>query len=187
MIDYKQPTFYHFSEDSIQLANYIARNFKKNGYRSIVDLGAGCGILGIESALKLGDINKITFVELQPEYLPFLKENTSFLPNKISLDIKITKFSKYQIEDKFDLVLANPPYFNKGHGRVSSDINKQKCRTFEIDDLSVLLKLMIDLRSDRGLACLVIRNDLKEQNILLKKFNFQEVKPFGNYSIFQLA
>jgi tRNA1Val (adenine37-N6)-methyltransferase len=187
MINYKQPAFYHFSQDSIELANYIANNYQEGNYQSLIDLGAGSGVLGLETALKLGGINKISFVELQAEYLPFLQENKFLVPASVFIDIKITKFSEYVIEETFDLVLANPPYFCQGHGRVSKNLNKQKCRTFEVDDLSILLKLMTELRSDKGVACLVIRNDLNEQNAVLDKYNFIEAKSFGTYSIFKLA
>jgi tRNA1(Val) A37 N6-methylase TrmN6 len=46
--DYSQPDYYRFNSDSITLVNYLLKSMGPT--ESILDLGAGCGIIGIELA-----------------------------------------------------------------------------------------------------------------------------------------
>ncbi len=97
------------------------------------------------------------------------------------------KFSEFIVEENFDIVIANPPYFSKGQGRASDNIHKQRCRTFEVDELQILLRLMASLRSKNGVAAVVARNDFSDQLLVFKENSFKQVKKLGSYSIFQLA
>ena len=47
---YKQPEFYHFTEDSIELSRFIERGWKisKNRNYTVVEFGAGSGIVSCE-------------------------------------------------------------------------------------------------------------------------------------------
>ena len=66
-LDYKQPEFYHFSRDSIELAHYAAKYFYNKKNLSVLDLGCGSGVVGIEFCLHHVSVGSIDFIEKQRE------------------------------------------------------------------------------------------------------------------------
>ena len=78
--------------------------------KTVADLGAGTGILGI-GALILG-AKRVFFVEIDPEAIQTLKENLATLdisPESYTiLEADLTSFTQ-----KVDLILMNPPFGTK--------------------------------------------------------------------------
>src|SRR4051812_43029170 len=119
MNDYSQPDFYRFNEDSLKLVNWILE--KKLNAKAILDLGAGCGIIGIELANRM-HADSLTMVELQADYKAHLEKNIDLiLDKKIIPHISIQSFKKWTPNQLYDLIVCNPPYFLPGHGEVSKD------------------------------------------------------------------
>ncbi len=175
--DYSQPDFYRFNEDSTALIKWV----RDSGLapQSILDLGAGSGILGIELARILKP-QSLTLVEVQDEFLPFLKINTDrFLPPSVTPVIVMKMFSHYSSIDKFDLIVCNPPYYLPGKGEVSKNPNRAIARSFVIDSWSVLLKKISELLASEGRAFIVLKSDatlfkmisheIKDLNLNVKK------------------
>lgn len=157
--DYCQPDFYRFNSDSIDLIRWIEKSNKKP--MSILDLGAGSGILGIELA-RFFFPQKLVLVELQGDFEAFLKENTrKFLPSSVSSEIVITSFARYRPAQKFDLVVCNPPYYLPGKGEVPQDQKRAFARTFLQDNWSDLLSTIAKSLATRGRAYLVLKRDDK--------------------------
>lgn len=153
MSEYDQPDFYHFNEDSIKLVKFIISKLSLTESIEIVDMYSGCGIVGYELASKTSLIHKITFIEIQKEFIPFIKEN-----NKVNCDITIINsdlkdvdFSDY----KKSLFIANPPYYNKKNFRQSPNPNKTICRSMDNEDFTHLVKLMNDIDA-RGMKCFIL-------------------------------
>ena len=157
IINYSQPSFYRFSDDSIWLAHTIAH--KINGHcnsqtmRSlkVLDLCAGCGVVGIEFLSQINQLNsfqQITFLELQADFKTHIEDNWQQFAVKsnaifLNINIEITslgnkmKSSSISSEEKFDIILSNPPYFAKGTGIPSPNSYKNRCHFFDVDDLEL--------------------------------------------------
>jgi 16S rRNA (guanine966-N2)-methyltransferase len=80
----------------------------------VLDLFAGSGALGIE-ALSRG-AKSISFVERNPKSLRLLKQNLQRLPD-VAAEVRIFPADVFKIlpkfsreEEKFDLILIDPPY-----------------------------------------------------------------------------
>ncbi len=161
-IDYTQPDFYRFNEDSTKLVHFIKNqiNFNPN---SILDLGAGCGVIGLELA-QLFSPEELVLVEGQKAFLPYLIQNKEQFYSQSSVVHSI--FSEFSSPLKFDLIVSNPPYFMKGDGRESPLPEKQMCRTWEMDSLEILLNKILSLLAPNGEAWLSLRNDKKIIDIL---------------------
>lgn len=108
------PDQFPLSTDSVLLAYFAA----PSGRCSIMDLGAGCGTLGLLLAAS-NPICRVDGIELQEQSvrsaeavirLNGLEEQVSVLPDDIR-DIP----AKYPA-NSYDAVLSNPPYFPVGHG-----------------------------------------------------------------------
>lgn len=157
MTDYSQPDFYRFNEDSLKLVKFVCSEIKDAN--SILDLGAGSGIIGIELANKLLP-EKLTLLELQEEWGEHLAYNLrTFLDPRVKSEVAFSSFGKWDSSEKFELIVANPPYYLPGHGQESQDKRKHLARTFAVDSWEILLKLIAQNLNHKGNAFIVVKND----------------------------
>ncbi|HXH30410.1 MAG TPA: methyltransferase [Bacteriovoracaceae bacterium] len=157
MIDYLQPDFYRFNQDSLELVGLVKREL--SAAQSILDLGAGCGVIGIELA-RVFCPEHLSLVEVQPEYRAFLLKNSEvFLNAQVEREIFISSFSEFRATRSYDLIVCNPPYYLPGHGQESSDFRRRVARSFLADSWVELLKCVEVNLAENGKAYLVIKND----------------------------
>lgn len=155
---YSQPDFYRFNEDSIKLVKWLQA--RELVVHSILDLGAGSGVIGIELARTL-EPQHLTLVELQAEFRPHLESNCQdFLPKAIKASILITSFFDFKPEQKFDLIVCNPPYYLPGKGELSKDPNRALARSFLIDSWNILLLKISGALSIHGNGFIVLKQDI---------------------------
>lgn len=132
--DYHQPNFYRFNQDSLFLVNFVSAQLLPQQNFSILDVGAGCGVIGLELALAFKqDSMNFFLLELQEEFRPCLAANRNFIHQKVShhtIDYQIGDLEQ-QLWGKFDCVVSNPPYFLSGQGQKCASQARQKCRSFE--------------------------------------------------------
>lgn len=160
--DYSQPDFYRFNSDSIELVKFILNRSLKP--LSILDLGAGSGIIGIELARVLKP-QFLTCLELQKEFEEHLKKNCEdFLPSEVQADIVISSFGESTFSKKFDLIVCNPPYYLPGAGELPQDARRALARTFLKDSQEILLKAIARYLAENGRAFLVLKKDEKILN-----------------------
>lgn len=155
--DYLQPDFYRFNEDSIKLVKWIqATKFRPT---RILDLGAGCGIIGIELALALMP-NELTLLEVQKEFLPYVQENCKKkLPSTITHSIILKSFQELTTTKKFDLIVCNPPYYLPGKGELAKNKNRAIARSFLIDSWPILLMKMSEVLDNNGRIFIILKFD----------------------------
>lgn len=159
MDDYSQPDFYRFNKDSLELVNFIVN--RGLTAHSILDLGAGSGVIGIELARKL-KAKQLTLLELQNDYEIHLQKNAEFfLDDDIHCNIELTSFGEYEPHQKFNLIVCNPPYYLPGAGEVPKDQRRALARTFLKDSWSILIKKISECLMDDGVAFIVLKADQK--------------------------
>ncbi|MEO8400699.1 MAG: methyltransferase [Gammaproteobacteria bacterium] len=134
---YAQPDKYHFSLDSVQLAEFVAKRLRSRPdletFR-VLDLCAGCGVIGFELAWHLRELRQLDFLEVQDVYTDYFHQNAKIV-NRPELQLRWHLFN-YDVllgkewEGKFDLILSNPPYFQAGDGTLSPSHFKNRCRFF---------------------------------------------------------
>jgi tRNA1Val (adenine37-N6)-methyltransferase len=178
MNDYYQPSFYRFNEDSLHLVKFVASKVKN--ISNLLDLGAGSGILGIELSNILMPKN-LCFVEAQSEWEPFLSYNLNkFLSFEIQSRIFFSTFGDWIPEERFDLIISNPPYFLPGHGQSSPDKRREISRSFIIDGWAVLLNKISRALSPHGKAFIVVRNDERILQEIIKNKDSLMIRTFTN-------
>ena len=155
-LDYLQPSFYKFSEDSIRLVN-VATELNQFVFEKdidVLDLCAGSGICGADFAEKNNNAHSIQFIEKNQKFLDFLKENTKNL--NPSCDISISDFKDHQ--GQYDLTLCNPPYFQIGKNRLGHNKDKNEARFMSEDDFVHLIeKVQYTFMRDYSLALILFR------------------------------
>ncbi len=187
-LQYSQPDFYHFSEDSVDLAGYVNKwligNNKKN--LTCADICCGCGIVGMEMLKESHSISKIDFYDFEKQFHYFWKENRDkfLLKCKKEQASFILKDFK-EINGEYDLIVSNPPYFVDEHSRRPSNINRQNCRMMALQDFTTFYKQVESLLSKDGHAFILSRIDVLE--FLPKELKVLKEIELEGGSIFHLA
>lgn len=110
---------YRFSIDSVLLAHFA--KVRKN--EQILDLGTGCGVIG----LVIGYLHRdrqvnITGIEMQPELVTLARDNIAANGFTDEFTVKqgnVSDIKSSILPESFSLVTLNPPFYAPGSGRVS--------------------------------------------------------------------
>lgn len=142
-------------------------------YSNILDIGTGTGIL----ALMLSQQNqsaKIFAIEPDEESLNEAIQN--FTKSKFSEQISgiNSSLQDFFSDEKFDLIISNPPYFEKSS--LSENENKNRARHTNNLPLNVLYKKSRELISDNGNLNLIFPFDLE-------KVHFEEAANNGFHPV----
>lgn len=178
-LSYVQPDEYQFSHDSVFLARRVfelVQSENKNP-KKVMDLCSGCGVIGIDYLVHLQNAGlpapqKIDFLEVQSVYHPYFAKNISQI-QKVNLfeflTINYSQVSNYkELESQYDLILCNPPYFQKEMGVLSSSEFKNRCRFFIDSDVDHLFKAIRYLLSPNGCAYILLK-DLSQNGISMQE------------------
>lgn len=166
--DYSQPASYRFSLDSVLLAKAAARELKSEqnipaNFR-VLDLCAGCGVVGFELAHFEPRLKNFDFLEIQPAYHGHFEENlrrTSYLGIKahwLAMNYRDLLTAKAHARGHYDLVISNPPYFEKDQGKIPPDELKARSRFFLDADFAELLQVIDAVLKPHGHAFVLVRN-----------------------------
>jgi len=105
MILYQPKNGYCYNSDTMFLYDFITK-FNVKG--SVLEVGGGCGILGL---LIKRDFPKIelTIIEKQKIMSEFIIKNLAV--NNLSANIINDDFLEFEFENRFDFVISNPPFY----------------------------------------------------------------------------
>jgi release factor glutamine methyltransferase len=91
--------------------NYINNEEIRKG--SILDIGTGSGVIAVTMACEVQDLT-VTTADISPEALEIAKQNA--VNHEVAARINFIQsdiFSKIRQDNKFDLILSNPPYISE--------------------------------------------------------------------------
>lgn len=92
--------------------------------KKILDIGTGTGCLGISAALSLKEsLEKVVLLEPSKEALKSLKVNVEELGDE-RFKISEEPFESSSLNEKFDLILSNPPYIELEDQDVENSVYK---------------------------------------------------------------
>ena len=104
--------------------------------KSVLDLGTGCGIILLMLAKDYAHLNLIG-VEIVPDLAKLAEENFHAYVESVrptNYEIHVADFCDLEAvlkKNNFDLIVSNPPYYEKNKGKVSRNYEKAIAR-FEI-------------------------------------------------------
>ena len=111
---------YRFGVENHGFPDVLARLYEPPPQLRVLDLGSGCGVLGLFAGAALpalgGEVKRVTLVERDPDLAAFARFNAGRSPLPVHVvegDLREVALSEH------DLVVANPPFFAPGHGRDS--------------------------------------------------------------------
>lgn len=140
---------YRFSVDAAILAFYAIPD--KPDAR-ILDLGTGCGIMPLVTALRYPDVH-ITGVEIQAELAALARNNVEengFLSRITIVEGDFLRLRSNDIGPPVDIVITNPPYRRPHSGRVSPQNQRAVARHEIAVSLDGLIKTMRRFLSNGG-------------------------------------
>jgi tRNA1Val (adenine37-N6)-methyltransferase len=112
---------YRFSIDSVLLAHFV--RLKKE--ELLLDLGAGCGVLGFILLYRACDfIKKLTAFELQEGLADLARGNVLTNSCQDTMDVvrgDLRCIERYFSAGGFSSVVCNPPFYTSGSGRKSAN------------------------------------------------------------------
>ena len=114
---------YRFSLDSLLLASFVNPGRRHVG----VDLGCGCGVVGLALLLRRPDLTMIG-VDADPDAVDAARRNGTELHFPDQFQAETGDVQAWRPEAVVDFVVANPPYREHGRGRVSQDDGPAKAR-----------------------------------------------------------
>ena len=152
VIQIAQPVQGHrFTLDSILLADFCRVRTRDR----VLETGAGAGILSLLLAKKHSRAH-FTAVEIQKTLhdLCTLNIETNGIQNLRPMHKDIRQLTRSSFPDRFDVMVANPPYARTGTGRTSPDTEKRAAR----EDLHGSIEQWLDLQkflNQGGRYCMV--------------------------------
>lgn len=184
---YSQPEEYHFSIDSVECAWEVAQYLKNRiaedrqvrkpqlmdylGHQirdwRVLDLCAGCGVIGFDLNFHLPHLRTIDFVEVQSVYRPHFETNRSLVKNEGEfhfLEMNYEKCLGDEFLDRYHIITCNPPYFQLGQGKLSPSEFKNRCRFFVDSSFQKLVEVIAHCLHPDGEAFLLLR-DLEDHDI----------------------
>lgn len=116
MLLYQPQDGYCYNSDSVFLADFIT---KLNPKGDMLDVGSGCGVVGLLVAQKSQKIN-LFGVEKQKEFI-FLSNHNATI-NNITYKLYEGDFLEVDFDKKFDYIVSNPPFYHNGVEKSSNEM-----------------------------------------------------------------
>ncbi len=137
--------------------------------RRILDIGTGTGLVALMLAQRALPDADIVALEIDERAAEQAKENVSRSPWKGRIEVIAKDFKEYRTDEKFDVIVCNPPYFVESlHCPDSSRSIARHNQALTYEDL---LKGVSGLLSEKGVFTVVIPVDVAER---VKKFAEKE-------------
>lgn len=119
---------YRFSVDPVLLAHFVRLSRDER----ILDLGAGCGVLGLILCYRAGKhIHSLISFELQAGLAALARENVilnDFQKRMRVVEGDLVDLKKYLEPGLFSTVVCNPPFYSVGRGRPSANKESEIAR-----------------------------------------------------------
>jgi len=139
--------------------------------KRILEVGTGTGIISLMLAQRNPDAN-ILAIDINSEAVKISQNNFSNSPFSERIKSQLQDFKRFETEEKFDLIISNPPYFEIN----SSEKDILARQRLELD-FSDLIQKASQLLSDEGLFSVIIPIDsdkqftqiCRENNLFLKR------------------
>jgi len=140
-----------------------------NSPESVLDIGAGTGIIGLMMAQR-SSAESIDAIEIDEDAFEQCVENFEASPWADRLFCYHASLNEFldEVDDKYDLIISNPPFYSEEFS--SGDSARDQARQNSSLPFNLLLKGVSELLSENGIFALVIpfKEEMRVQKEALK-------------------
>lgn len=121
---------------------------------NVLDIGTGSGVIALILAQRTSDSSKIYSVEIEKDAAEQAVENIQSSPWPSKVSVQQVAIQDYFPDVRFDLIVSNPPYFNKS--LKPPDNARHQVRHTASLSYDELLSAVVRLLSSRGKFNLIL-------------------------------
>ena len=176
--------------DTELMIDIIKKESFKEEIKTLLDLGSGSGVIGITAKLEIPSIDKLVITDISKRCLMIIKKNLFF--HNISADIYLSNWFTQLPEQKFDVVVSNPPYIAKNDDHLIhlafEPRNALIASNHGLSDIETIVKNGVNFLSDNG-KLFIEHGYNQKQNVqeIFKRYNYKDIVSFmdltGHYRI----
>lgn len=159
---YSQPEGYRFCQDSILFPRFVAAQIgaRVTPQTRLLDLCAGCGVVGFELQYHLPQIARMDFLEIQDEFVVHFAANREITnkPQSRFLNENYARLRESEFASAYDFILGNPPYFMTTEGKLSGRPLNDRARFFIDGNFETLIEGVIHALKPAGEAYLLMKS-----------------------------
>lgn len=135
--------------DAVLLGAWCDVNNKSNA----LDIGTGTGVIALMIAQRNPNI-QVTAIDIDAESVLQAKENAESSPFNERIKICNTDFTTFTSNEKFDLIVSNPPYYEEQV--FCPDEKRNNARHTSSLDFSILVKQASEFLNHKGIFAVII-------------------------------
>ena len=176
--------------DTELMIDILKKESFKEEIKTLLDLGSGSGVIGITAKLEIPSIEKLVLTDISKRCLMIIKKNLFF--HNLSADIYLSDWFRQLPEQKFDVVVSNPPYIAKNDDHLIHLAFEPRsaliANNHGLSDIETIVKNGVNFLSNNG-KLFIEHGYNQKQNVqeIFKRYNYKDVVSFkdltGNYRI----
>jgi hypothetical protein len=183
-----------------EMLSYYSENLLQKSKIKVLDPAAGDGelLLAMIRVIRNKTLCPITVVGYETDSVNAANINNRINQEFRNIDIiiKNTNFITDNSKDKFDFIIANPPYIRTQilGSEKSQELAKKMKLSGRVDLYYAFLTLTKDFLQDNGIAgyitsnkFLTIKSGMSVRNFILENYKLHEIIDFGDTKIFSAA
>lgn len=130
------------------------------GRKRILDVGTGTGLIALQMAQRTDDA-RIVGIEIDEEAAAQARENVVRSPWASRIEVVCANFREYRPEEKFDLIVSNPPYFVDALKCPDKERSQARHSTGGLN-YDLLIRRSAALLQEGGLICVIIPTEAEK-------------------------
>jgi tRNA1Val (adenine37-N6)-methyltransferase len=160
------------STDAVLLGSLVQSNSPKQ----ILDIGTGTGVIALMLAQRFAEA-QIIALELDPDAAAQAAENCQASPFSQRIKVKEGRLQTYPEEERFDLIVSNPPYF-PDHLKSNDAKRNQALHTDSLSFAELLQKARLLLTDNGSLWIILPPRQMRDFSALAGQQNLHPVAQF---------
>ncbi|MGH1407786.1 MAG: tRNA1(Val) (adenine(37)-N6)-methyltransferase [Rhodomicrobiaceae bacterium] len=186
---YQSKSGFRSGIDAVLLAASVPTYGRNHETMRVLEAGSGAGVVSLAVA-KRNDTAVVEGIEIEQENVDLARKNISRndLQDRVQIHLgdlcePITKLENLGLKrNSYDFVIANPPFYNEGETRVSSNPLRLRARRALVDDLENWVRFLTAMAAPKGVFSMIHRAERLDDLFKLLHGRFGGLRVLPIYS-----